>query len=126
MAKRKYTKRNKDYWENRTKESPKSQSSQSSNNETSILDWEPLDTSPDYASRWGRNKSESSSSSGGRTSTRKNRIAFSSTPDRYGNIDELELPYVTRHSDGTISIQDAALLCQKLMLISELFAMLLM
>ena len=110
MGKRKYTKRNKDYWEGKSKSVASNQPLESDSQGF----WEPMDTSiDDGGAGFRREYSRASNSSAGRTSTRKNRIAFSKTPNRFANIDELDLPYVTRHSDGTISIRDAALLCQK-------------
>ena len=85
--KRKYTKRNKDYW------NKKSNSEASNISESS--EWEPLETmSADEFDSIGRRKRKFSSAraSSSTTGTRRNRITNSVTPNQYDNIANLSLP----------------------------------
>lgn len=108
MKKRKYTKRNKDYWENKSK----NVSEASFNPE--ILSWEPEDTSNISEASFSKRRSRASSSSS-TTSSRRNKITLVPMPDEFKNIDELTLPYHTsnRGTKSSISISETVLLCQK-------------
>ncbi len=111
--KRKYTKRNADYW------SKKSNSEASSPFESP--EWEPLETmSADEFDSIGRRKrkfSSARSSSGGTTTSRRNRITNSRTPNEYDNIANLSLPYTSSSARGgggsIVSVREAVILCQK-------------
>jgi len=110
QKKRKYTKRNQDYWNNKN---PKVESGAALGPvRHGDENWEgPLDTmSNEDEARIRRGRSIARVNSSVSTS-RQNRIGQSALPNKFVNIDGLNLPYY--NSKGSVNISDAVSLCQK-------------